>query len=469
MVAPDVLVGIHVVVDVDGGAQRVMAQVLEVGLEPRHIGAVFVHKLVEQHGYALRRLAGAEVEQIHTQIGVLEVMIRGLKIRHCGYIHAAKAGRHDVRVPPYGVGTDAAPIAHIVREEKLLRIAEEFQRVQIVIVKLVLRKRVPLELYDIAVHGNQRDRLRMRDARRRERKVILSRAELADIKLLVQRIEVSGGQRIFGNVELRQKLDGFADRGAFAGDGNHLGTHARDRADGIQRAVEVEIQSALEGFAILQHRHFRARAELNALVANGRRLAARGDGEHGDDRLFQKSLLRNVRLCGGPIVYRRAVRARAEHLRGVRCAALREYVVHGLKYGRCFRQSKPFVQLGIGDARHLRGQHITEVTGLGDHIIISAEFAENAHEMLALCGEHCHAFRRLCQKLALCGFDLRIARLAFAREAAFVRIFDEHIAYVVAECRAHMIKRGAFGRGHLVEHDQLVQSAYVFVFQFDLG
>ena len=43
VIARNITVGIEVVVDVDRRAQRVMAQVLQVGLEARHIGSVLFH------------------------------------------------------------------------------------------------------------------------------------------------------------------------------------------------------------------------------------------------------------------------------------------------------------------------------------------------------------------------------------------------------------------------------------------
>ena len=88
-----------------------------------------------------------------------------------------------MRIPPDGVGADAAPVSDIVWEEERFRItAEELHGVKIVVVKLVLRERMSLKLHDVAVHGDQRHRFGMRNARRRQRKVILSRAELFDVE-----------------------------------------------------------------------------------------------------------------------------------------------------------------------------------------------------------------------------------------------------------------------------------------------
>ena len=168
-------------------------------------------------------------------------------------------------------------------------------------------------------------------------------------------------------------------------------------------------------------------------------------------------------------MHRRAVRARAEHLCRVGGGRLQHRVAHGFFYGGRFRARDAVVDLREGDARDLRGQHIAEVARLGDHIIIAVQFAEDAHEVFAFFGEDGRFFFRRDEQGCRCGFNFRKARYAFSGKAAFLCVLHQHIARVRRKRGAHMVKRRSFRRSDLVEHDQLVELAHVFISKLDLG
>ncbi|MPM96255.1 hypothetical protein SDC9_143413 [bioreactor metagenome] len=283
----------------------------------------------------------------------------------------------------------------------------------------------------------------MRNARRREREMILPRAEFADIEFFIQRFLISGGQGIRGDVLRWQERDALANRGAGTGDGHHLRAHARNRAVGIKRAVEVEVQPALEALALLQHRYFRAGTKRDSFIPDRRGFAAGCHGEHRDGCFLQPALLGNMRLRRRPIVHRCAVSTRAEHLRRIGGGGFDHGVAHGFFDGGCLRACNALVHLRKADARYLRGQHIAKVARFGDDIIISVQFAEDTDQMLALLCENGRFFFRRDEEGTNCGLDFCKARLAFSCEAACTCVFDEYIACSLRESGAHMIKRDA--------------------------
>ena len=89
VISGDIRVGEHVVVHVRRRAERMVAQIFQIGLKARHIGCAFVHEFIEQQHIAFQQLAGSGVEQRNAHIGVVQVMVGRFKIWHGVNMHAS--------------------------------------------------------------------------------------------------------------------------------------------------------------------------------------------------------------------------------------------------------------------------------------------------------------------------------------------------------------------------------------------
>ncbi len=202
MVFGPVFIGDHGVVDVDGCSERMMADVFLIGLEARHIGRRLFEQLVQQQHAALGDKPRDGILQRNADIGVFQIVFRRLEMGQRVDVHAAEAGHDEVFVAPVFVGGDVSAFPPRIVEEKLIRVAaEELERVQIVVVKLVLRQQELLGSDDAALAGEQHHRIRLCDGRGRERESIRSCAQGLYEKQQVQRFFLEG---------LRAGTDGVA-------------------------------------------------------------------------------------------------------------------------------------------------------------------------------------------------------------------------------------------------------------------
>ena len=108
VVAQNIEVWIHVVVDVNRGTERVMAHIFQIGLKTRYVRSFFVDQIVEQRHAPVGYAAGTLIHDCHAHISVLQIVICGFKVWHGVDIHTPKARFHNTGITPVILRRDAS-------------------------------------------------------------------------------------------------------------------------------------------------------------------------------------------------------------------------------------------------------------------------------------------------------------------------------------------------------------------------